>query len=158
MPTHYHFLVRIQESAEEKTSEVSETSEVSGEDISKAMMRFSVSYTKAINERFDRVGALFQGAYRAKRVPEESYLVSLSRYVHRNPVSAGLVERPAAWPFSSYRDFVGERAGHVPCPGVVLDAFASRNAYRRFVEERPQQGTEGDEWRNVLFEDEQDTG
>jgi hypothetical protein len=126
--------------------------------VSEALRRFSISYTKAINERFDRVGSLFQGAYRAKRVLAESYLVSLSRYVHRNPVSAELVERPAAWPFSSYRDFVGERAGHLPHPGVVLDAFASRNAYRRFVEERPQRDTEEEEWRNALFEDEQNTG
>ena len=165
MPTHYHLLVKIKEadkiSGENETSEVSKTSEVFSSDespVSEALRRFSISYTKAINERFDRVGSLFQGAYRAKRVPEETYLVSLSRYVHRNPVSAGLVERPAAWPFSSYRDFVGERAGHLPCPGVVLDAFASRNAYRRFVEERPQRDTEEEKWRNALFEDEQYTG
>ena len=49
MPTHYHILVRVQ------TSDVS---------LSRAMMRLSVSYTKAINKRFERVGSLFQGQSR----------------------------------------------------------------------------------------------
>ena len=165
MPTHYHLLVKVKEvhktPGEDDTSEVSETSEVFFPDespVSEALRRFSISCTKAINERFDRVGALFQGAYQAKPVAEESYLVSLSRYLHRNPVSAGLVETPAAWSFSSYRDFVGERTGRLPCPDVVLDAFASRKAYRRFVERRPRRGNEGDEWKSALFEDQQDTG
>ena len=63
MPTHYHILARVQTSEVlddqnrigmklEKTSEVS---------LSRAMMRLSVSYTKAINKRFSRVGSLFQG-------------------------------------------------------------------------------------------------
>lgn len=166
MPTHYHFLFWVKEpegeksgenevSEDEKASEVSETSEGSSiptqSAVSEAMRRFSISYSKAINKRFDRVGSLFQGAYQAKHVAEESYLVSLSRYVHLNPVAAGLVESPAAWRFSSYRDFIGERAGRLPCSDIVLSSFASQDAYRRFVEDatRP---SEGAEWQEALFE------
>lgn len=164
MPTHYHFLVRINnlevqtdrdqtarvsDGQTSQTSEVSETSEVS-DAVSNAMMRLSVSYTKAINKRFDRVGSLFQGAYRAKHIEDESYLVRLSQYVHRNPVTAGLVEKPAEWRFSSYRDFIGERRGELPHPEVVLAAFDSRDAYRRFVEAPPRQNTEEGEWKNAL--------
>jgi REP element-mobilizing transposase RayT len=60
MPTHYHILVRIKQ-----TSEVFMTSEVSGREVSRqvslAMQKFLISYTKAINKRFSRVGSLFQG-------------------------------------------------------------------------------------------------
>jgi REP element-mobilizing transposase RayT len=124
MPTHYHLLAHIK-----KTSEVLETSEVS-----RAMMRFSVSYTKAINKRYDRVGALFQGAFRAKHVDRDEYLVHLSRYIHLNPVASGLVERPEDWEFSSYREYVGLREGTLPKPDIVLSQFRSPEAYRAFVE------------------------
>jgi len=89
MPTHYHLLARV------KTSKVSKG-------VSNAMMRFSVSYTKAMNRRYDRVGSLFQGTFRAKHVSRNNYLVHLSRYIHLNPVVAGLVERLEDWEFSSY--------------------------------------------------------
>lgn len=151
MPTHYHFLVKVRQ-AEAKTSEVSETSEVSPTAVSRAMMRLSVSYTKAINKRFDRVGVLFQGAYQAKRVADESHLLHLSRYIHLNSVAAGLVKAPSAWPFSSYRDYVGERAGRLPCPDVVLAYFTSPEGYCRFVEEYARSSDEEPEWRESLFE------
>jgi hypothetical protein len=98
------------------------------------MMRFSVSYTKAINKRYDRVGSLFQGAFQAKHVGTDDYLLHLSRYVHLNPVLAGLVGRAEAWAFSSYPDYLKLRAGTLPRPKVVLSQFESPEAYRAFVE------------------------
>jgi putative transposase len=122
MPTHYHLLVRIKQ-----------TSEVSAK-VSKALMQFSVSYTKAMNKRYDRVGALFQGAFRSKHVGQDTYLVHLSRYIHLNPVMAGLVERPQDWEFSSYREYIGLRTGSLPTPEIALSQFPSREAYKEFVE------------------------
>ena len=98
------------------------------------MMRFSVSYTKAMNKRYDRVGSLFQGAFRVKHVDEDEYLVHLSRYIHVNPVVAGLVERAEDWEFSSYREYIGLRDGTLPNPEIVLSQFSSRGAYRDFVQ------------------------
>jgi hypothetical protein len=73
------------------------------------MQRFLISYTKAINERFDRVGSLFQGAFEAKLVETEDYLRHLSRYIHLNPVRARLCNAAEQWEFSSYRDYIGRR-------------------------------------------------
>jgi hypothetical protein len=67
------------------------------------MMRLSVSYTKAINSRFDRVGPLFQGPYQAKEVGTLDYLWELIQYLHYNPVKVGFVARPDQWEHSSYR-------------------------------------------------------
>lgn len=135
MPNHYHLLVLVKGT---KTSEVSSeqirtTSEVSP--VSRAMQRFSISYTKAMNKRYTRAGSLFQGAFQTKIVKEEMYLVHLSRYIHLNPVIAGLVEHPADWEFSSYCDYIGLREGKLPHPEVVLAQFPSREAYSDFVEE-----------------------
>ena len=92
MPTHYHLLVFGDE-----TSEVFKTSEVS-----RAMMKLSVSYTKAINLHYDRVGPLFQGAFQAKLVDTDAYLWQVVGYIHLNPVEAGLVKAPEDWKYSSY--------------------------------------------------------
>jgi hypothetical protein len=50
----------------------------------------------------------------------------LSRYVHLNPVHAGLVETPEAWEYSSYREYIGLRQGTLVHPGRVLSQFASQ--------------------------------
>ena len=67
-------------------------------------------------------------------VDRDEYLLHLSRYIHLNPVTAGLVRRPEEWTFSSYRDYVGLRQGTLPMPDAVLAQFASWEAYREFVE------------------------
>jgi hypothetical protein len=80
------------------------------------MQRFGVSYAKAINQRYDRVGSLFHGPFQAIHVDQEEYLVHLSRYIHLNPVAAGLVKRPEQWEFSSYLEYLGQRQGTLPLP------------------------------------------
>ena len=94
MPTHYHILVRIKH----ETSEVLKTSEDLGKEVSllvsRAMQKFLISYTKAINKRFSRVGALFQGQFQAKPIQTYSHLLNLCVYIHANPVKDGLVALP----------------------------------------------------------------
>ena len=126
MPNHYHLMAYVKQ-----TSEVSETSEVLG--VSTGMMQLSVSYTKAINKRYQRVGALFQGPFQAVHVDRNEYLLHLSRYIYLNPVMAGLVERPEDWEFSSYREYVGLRKGTLPEPEIVLSQFPTQSAYQEFV-------------------------
>ena len=117
MPMHYHMLVLLKEDG-----------------LSRRMQLFSISYTKAINKRYDRVGALFQEAFQAKHVDRNEYLVHLSRYIHLNPVLADLVRQAEEWEFSSYREYLELRLGTLPSPGIVLSQFPSPNAYREFVE------------------------
>src|SRR5262249_41323420 len=52
--------------------------------------------------RHRRPGHLFQGRYRAEIIEDETYYWTVSRYVHLNPVRAGLVARPEQWEWSSY--------------------------------------------------------
>jgi REP element-mobilizing transposase RayT len=81
MPTHYHLLVKVQ-----------------GSWFTRAMQRFLLSYTKAINKRYGRSGTLFGGRYQAKRVNDAAQLNELLAYILANPVKAGLAETAAAWP------------------------------------------------------------
>lgn len=118
MPNHYHLMVRLKV-----------------DDFGRQVMQpWGVSYTKAVNKQQDRVGPVFQGPFRSVHVDRDEYLMHLSRYIHRNPVDAGLVATPTSWTFSSYQDYIGLREGTLPRPDDVLALFPSREAYREFVE------------------------
>ncbi|MEW6577897.1 MAG: transposase [Chloroflexota bacterium] len=139
MPTHYHLLVRVKDidgASAVQTSEVFETSEVSAQ-VSRAMQKLLISYTKAINKRFERVGALFQGTFRAKAVTSEAYLLHLCRYIHANPVKDGLVADPADWPYSNYLEWIEERQGMLVDRAFIRellpDAENPTGAYRALV-------------------------
>ncbi len=117
MPNHYHLLVHL-----------------CTDNLSSIMQPFSLSYTKAINKRYARVGSLFQGRFRAVHIDRNEYLLHLTRYIHLNPVTARLVPRPEDWEFSSYLEYIGLRNGRLPHPDIVVSQFPSQNAYRVFVE------------------------
>lgn len=120
MPTHYHILACIKR-----------------EDFGvRVMQPLGTSYTKALNVQLDRAGPLFQGTFKAKHIGNDIYLRQVSRYIHLNPQSAGLVESAEHWPFSSYREYIGTREGSLPKTEAILTHFASRADYKAFVESR----------------------
>lgn len=129
MPTHYHILVRV---PQQQTSEVLKTSEVSNA-ISNAMMRLGVSYTKAINKRFDRVGALFQGQFQGKSITTYKHLLTLCAYIHANPVKDGLAASPEMWDFSNYLEWMGLRDGTLVDHEFVAENFGTPEEYKVFL-------------------------
>jgi putative transposase len=115
MPNHYHFLVYLRD-----------------ETLSDAMKSLSLSYTKAINKRFNRSGVLFQGRFQSIHVPQTNYLVNLARYIHLNPVKAGLVQQPGEWEFCSYLEYAGLRGGTLPKTEYIKTQI-EESAYQQFL-------------------------
>ncbi len=135
MPTHYHMLVRILPQTTQ-TSEVLETSEVSpSQGFSHAMQKLLISYTKAINKRFSRVGALFQGAFQARPIRSFGHLLNLCVYIHANPVKDGLTQSPEAWQYSNYLEWLGERGGTPVDSAFIRDHFETPAEYRSLMVE-----------------------
>jgi putative transposase len=61
-------------------------------------MRFlSARFTQRINYRDNRDGPLFRGRFASVPIKDDAHLVCVSRYIHRNPVEAGLVREPTDW-------------------------------------------------------------
>jgi REP element-mobilizing transposase RayT len=85
--------------------------------LSRIMLTLQSSYAQWFNRRHGRVGHLFQGRYKSFLVEKERYLLALLRYVHENPVKAGLVKRPQDFRWSSDRCY---RSGTGP-DWLVLD-------------------------------------
>lgn len=76
--------------------------------LSRIMQNLSLRFTRWINWRHGRVGHLFQGRYKSILVDADSHLLELVRYVHLNPVRAGIADLPASYPWSSHRAYLGK--------------------------------------------------
>ena len=77
--------------------------------LSQIMRHINGAYTTYFNSRRQRSGHLFQGRYKAIVVDADEYAGELSRYIHLNPVRAGIVERPEEYQWSSYQCYIGYR-------------------------------------------------
>jgi REP element-mobilizing transposase RayT len=106
--------------------------------LSRAMQNLSFRHTRWVNAREDRAGHLFQGRYKAILVDAESYLNELVRYVHLNPVRAGIVDEPSDYAWSGHQTYLG--LADVPwlTTDWLLSQFAktrkaARRRYERFV-------------------------
>jgi REP element-mobilizing transposase RayT len=122
MPTHYHLLGRVKENSEFLSAAVS-----------KAMMRLGVSYTKAINKRFARVGALFQGQFQGKPIKDYVHLLTLCVYIHANPVKDGLVALPEDWEYSNYLEWMDLRSGTLVNRQFIQEHFGMPAEYKQLV-------------------------
>jgi len=74
--------------------------------LSKIMLHVNGAYTNYFNIRHRRSGHLFQGRYKAIVIDADSYAGELSRYIHLNPVRAGLIDTPEKYKWSSYRFYL----------------------------------------------------
>jgi REP element-mobilizing transposase RayT len=140
MPNHYHFLVHLLEDHPKRTAGKQQISE-----LSHSMMRLSVSYTKWFNRCRGRSGVLFEGAFGAKRIRTDAQLLAAANYIHRNPVSAGLVQEPEGWPYSSFQLFTKHPKKGLIDPRPVLDLLPPGTDYGRYLAalERPDSDLRG---------------
>jgi putative transposase len=98
------------------------------------------SYVGYFNSRYERIGTLWQGRYKAMLIDTDAYFFACMRYVELNPVRAGLVRDPSGFRWSSYRcNALGAHDDLVTAHPVVLAlgaSLANRCAsYRRLFDE-----------------------
>lgn len=121
MGNHYHILLRTNRS-----------------NLSKGMQWLGLAYTRRFNIRYSRSGHLFQGRFKSIIVENDSYLVLLSCYIHRNPLRANIVERLADYRWSSYPVYAyGYKGPEWLKTDTILSQFGNQNrqqAYREKVQ------------------------
>ena len=71
------------------------------EDIATTMKRITVSYVYYFNKKYERVGHLFQDRFKSEAIEGDSYVISLLRYIHQNPVKATMVKTADEYRWSS---------------------------------------------------------
>lgn len=109
--------------------------------ISAGMQWLHGCYAALFNRRHGRRGHLFRDRFFSTVVDSDEYLLESTRYIHSNPVRAGLVPRPEDHRWSSYPQYIGRTGEMVPVePELVLELLSPSPAqreflYRRFVED-----------------------
>jgi REP element-mobilizing transposase RayT len=77
------------------------------ESISNIVKRISSSYVYWYNKRYDRCGHLFQERFKSEVVETDAYFVTVLRYIHQNPIKAGIIKEVEKYLWSSYREYIG---------------------------------------------------
>ena len=117
MSNHYHLLI-----------------ETLRPNLSRIMHYLNGSYTTYYNTKRKKTGHLFQGRYKSIIVDKDSYFLELTKYIHLNPVKAGMAENPEDYPWSSYAGYTGKRKDRYidqSAIKAVTDLWGKR--YRDFV-------------------------
>ena len=103
--------------------------------VTKYMQRVLTAYAKYRNLKYEMVGHVFQGPYRAVHIENNDQLLYVSTYIHRNPRELrGMAGKEHQYEWSSYQDYIGEnRFGGLLDRSLVLEQFPSPSEYQEFV-------------------------
>lgn len=116
MPNHVHLLL-----------------ETGSAPLAKFMQGLQQSYTQYFNRTHRKVGHLFQGRYKAIICDKDKYLLALVRYIHLNPVRAGLAKRPERYAHSGHRSYLMNGTAKIIEAGPILSLLGGKRVYERFV-------------------------
>jgi len=119
MPNHYHILIRQ-----------------NGECPAYLLMnKIWFRYSKYFNKKYAGKGSIFAGKAQHKLVDKQEYLMRLSAYIHLNPVSAGMTEKPQDWEWSNFPEWIGLR-DRSPCDhSICIGCYGDMKNYRELLEE-----------------------
>ncbi|MEF3279464.1 MAG: transposase [Elusimicrobiota bacterium] len=135
MPTHFHILV----SDEQNYS-------------SKYIQNVLDSYSKYFNAKHKRKGPLWQSRSKKLLVDNDNYFIHLTRYIHLNPVTAFLVNRPEEWNYSSYKEYLNGEENICKFIKYFPENYDFKGEYHRFVEDRADYQKKLAEIKHILIE------
>ena len=145
MPNHFHLMLR----------------QVQDNGIVKFMHKLGTGYAMYFNKKYERVGGLFQGRFKAAHILDEGHFIHLPHYIHINPLSlnyggsTSIVRFLANYRWSSFPDYIGRKNfPHVTERGFLLDIFGGEEKYRTHTEQRLNDHEKNalEELEGVIFE------
>lgn len=74
----------------------------SGDDLEIIMKKIEIKFVRWYNNKYNRIGNLFQERYKSEAIDNEAYFLTVFRYIHQNPLKAGIESIPGIYPWSSY--------------------------------------------------------
>ena len=112
------------------------------EDLGNAFRRIGAAYVYWYNWKYNRCGHLFQDRYKSEAVETDAYLLTVLRYIHQNPLKAGIVENTKDYKWSSYPEYVGK--AELCDTDVALKLFSDDRtlAAKRFQKFHLKEGTD----------------
>ncbi|OGY35806.1 MAG: hypothetical protein A3E37_01475 [Candidatus Andersenbacteria bacterium RIFCSPHIGHO2_12_FULL_46_9] len=117
MPTHFHLLVQ----------------QLTPSGLTNLLRKTLDGYSHYFNTKYKRLGPLWTGPFKNVLIEDDEQLLHVTRYIHLNPTTAGLVKKPEDWPYSSYREYITPDEVEHPLTNRagIIDMKASE--YKAFV-------------------------
>ena len=115
MPDHYHLLVKLLRS----------------NFLSKYIGTVENSYTRYFDLKSSRRGPLWQSEFKCVLIQSNEQLLHVSRYIHLNPVTNYLVNKPEDWEYSSYNDYMNK---NILKKYLTEISIKSPKLYKKFVD------------------------
>jgi putative transposase len=129
------------------------------EEIATVMKQVGISYVYWYNKKYERVGHLFQDRFKSEAVEDDRYLLVVLRYIHQNPLKAGMVSKLGDYEWSSYNAYLSEQDKLVD-PEFMLKLFNKSTVkaveqYREFMQkENEDRCLDDEEIKKVWLENE----
>ncbi len=103
-------------------------------DISKFFKKLNIKFAMRYNKIFDRVGHVFQDRYKSEVILNEGHLMQVIRYIHMNPVSAGMVSKVEDYNWSSYKTYMSKKSLLISTEikTLILDILDDKNGLKEF--------------------------
>lgn len=100
------------------------------EHIGESIKRIGIAYARYYNHKYERNGHLFQDRFRSEPVNSIEYFMTLMRYIHQNPVIAGLADEVRDYPWSSWAEYEGMQTDYRICKTApVIKRLDKTNLY-----------------------------
>ena len=96
--------------------------EPANDDLDVIMKKIQVKFVRWYNTKYDRIGNLFQDRYKSEPVNDFLYFQTVFRYIHQNPLHAGLEKVPGSYLWSSYHDYA-------VCDNTFIDIDKALNLF-----------------------------
>lgn len=119
--------------------------------ISRYLQRLLTSYAKYFNAKHKREGPFFSGRFRATRVTSDEQFLHLTRYIHLNPYTAGLVNDPIGYQSSSLLEYLGSNRTKI-CHSKLLKSMMNASEYKAFVNDYADYARELESIKHLLLE------
>lgn len=102
------------------------------ESISKIFLKILSSYVYWYNRKYERIGNLFQDRYKSEVINGDSYLLCAARYIHQNPLKAGVVKAIEEYKWSSYEAYTNDKKSFVDID-FILTILQGKEGYIKFM-------------------------
>ena len=139
MDNHYHFIIQRHD-----------------KELHQVMHQINNRYSKYFNYKYKRIGHVFQSRYKAILVQDERYLLSLIRYVHRNPVRAGMCKNVSDYKWSSNFFYERNRRSFINIDTVLdmisMDRNIAINLYIEYMRNSEEDSVDFDE-KKIIGDD-----
>ena len=118
MPNHFHLLLQ----------------QKLDNGISIFLRKFSDSYSRYFNTKYERVGPLFQGAFKSRHIESENQLLHVSRYIHLNPLTSFVANEKnfLSYKWSSLNEYLMGKSDLI-CFKPITFHFNSQEKYLKFI-------------------------